>query len=255
MGTGTRSCDVLNALRNAAPDLPVIIKTDLPPRFMARRLGDDFDIRRGAFDVGFIQKDSIHVDLEASIQTVENLYEREEELIAQEVTFMREENIGVVVADIPAIPLAAAQHAGISNIACSNFGWDWIYSEFIDLDPRWKIYVDKFSAVYTRTDLLLRQPFSEPMSAFPNQINLPLLAKPGTNCREIIAKETGADPSKKWVLLSFTTIGMDNNAKYRSYQRMNFSPLKHWNGQTPLFTASRLLPLRLPISLHQLMWS
>ncbi|VGO14250.1 hypothetical protein PDESU_02809 [Pontiella desulfatans] len=214
-GHGTRSCDILNALRTAAPNVPIMVKTDLPTDFMASRLPDTIDVRPGAFDLGLIQKDSIQVDLEASIDTLEKLYSREEELIAQEADFMQRENIGVVVADIPAIPLAAAQRAGIPNVATSNFGWNWIYSEFIGHDPRWKTYVEKFRQVYAQTDLLLRQPFAEPMEAFPNQIDLPLLAKPGTECRARIAEATGADPTKQWILLSFTTLDLNQEALAR----------------------------------------
>jgi L-arabinokinase len=230
-GHGARSCDILNALREAAPNVPIIVKTDLPYDFMASRLPDSIDVRPGAFDLGLIQKDSIQVDLDASIETIAKLYEREEELIAQEAVFIERENVGVAVADIPAIPLAAAQRAGIPNIATGNFGWDWIYSEFVGHDPRWSIYIEKFRAVYAKTDLLLRQPFAEPMAAFPNSIDLPLLAKPGTGCRLRIAEKTGADPGKPWVLLSFTSLNLDARALERishlgGYEFFSVEPLE-----------------------------
>jgi len=230
-GHGARSSDILNALRATDPEIPIIIKTDLPTDFMASRLPDSFDIRCGAFDVGLIQKDSIHADVDASLETLENLYARETELIEQEVKFLIKENIGVVVADIPAIPLAAAQHVGIPNIATSNFGWDWIYSEFIEKNPRWQVFVDKFRSVYKKTDLLLRQPFAEQMVAFPNQIDLPLLAKPGTECRGKIAEISGADPSKKWVLISFTALNLSDRAvdalgRLEEYEMFTVEPLE-----------------------------
>lgn len=211
-GHGARSCDILNAIRTENPDVSIIVKTDLPTDFMASRLLPDIEVRPGAFDLGLIQKDSIHVDLEASLETITKLYERERELIDQEKQFMIDDNIGVVVADIPAIPLAAAQEVGIPNMGCSNFGWNWIYSEFVEHDPRWQFFVDKFAEVYRKTDLLLRQPFSESMEVFPNIIDLPLLAKPGIERRRRIAEATGADPDKPWVLLSFTTLDLEARA-------------------------------------------
>ncbi|MDZ8120454.1 hypothetical protein [Pontiella agarivorans] len=208
-GHGARSCDILNALKSAAPEVPILVKTDLPVEFMKSRLLPGIELRPGAFDVGLIQNDSIQVDLEASIQALTELYSREEELIQQERRFLRDENISTVVADIPAIPLAAAQQEQLPNIGCSNFGWNWIYSEFAEIDKRWQVFVDKFAQVYSRTDLLLRQPFSEPMDAFPKKIDLPLLAKPGTPQRNRIARAAGADPAKPWVLLSFTSLNLD----------------------------------------------
>ena len=211
-GHGARSCDILNALRAADRDVPIIVKTDLPVRFMESRLPESIEIRPGAFDVGLIQKDSIHADVDASLATLKQLYQREAELIVQESRFMQEENIGAVVADIPAIPLAAAQRCGIPNIATGNFGWNWIYSEFVERNPEWQIFVDKFTDVYQKTDLLLRQPFAEPMDAFHHQVDLPLLAAPGHDCREKIAKATGADPNNPWILLSFTTLNLEPDA-------------------------------------------
>lgn len=211
-GHGTRSCDILNALHNTAPEVKIIVKTDLPLAFMQSRLPSAIKIISDAFDVGLIQKDSIQIDLEASIQAVERLYGHESRLIAEEMDFINRENIGVVVADIPAIPLEAAKRADVPAIATGNFGWDWIYSDFVKFDPRWQRYVDSFRKVYEQTDLLLRQPFAESMAAFPNRIDLPLLARSGSDCREMIAEQYGADPEKKWVLLSFTSLNLDIHA-------------------------------------------
>jgi L-arabinokinase len=230
-GHGARSCDILNALHAAAPEVSIIAKTDLPVNFINSRLPSGFDIRPGAFDIGLIQKDSIQVDLPASLEAIEALYARENELIDQEAAFIKQEHIGVVVADIPAIPLAAAQQAGIPGIATGNFGWDWIYADFVQHDPRWQIYVDKFRRVYERTPVLLRQPFAEPMAAFPNQIDLPLLAEPGTSRKERIAKATGSNPEKPWILLSFTSLDLDTQAldhlaRLSDYQLFTVDPLE-----------------------------
>jgi L-arabinokinase len=214
-GHGTRSCDIINALHRAAPDLHIIVKTDLPADFMDSRLPDTIDVRCGAFDVGLIQHDAIQVDLEASLATIEKLYAREDALIEQEAAFMQDEQIGVVVADIPAIPLAAARQTGIPNIATGNFGWDWIYEEFVPQNKRWQFFADKFRSVYAKTDLLLRQPFAEAMAPFPVRIDLPLLADPGTARRARIAETTGADPDKKWILLSFISLTLQHGAPDR----------------------------------------
>ncbi|NHN36349.1 hypothetical protein G8764_03485 [Pseudomaricurvus alcaniphilus] len=235
-GHGTRSCDILNALRDLAPYLPIIVKTDLPRAFFSGRIDDSIDLRSGAYDVGLVQKDSIQVDLDASIESIHSLARRESELVAQEVAFIKQENVGVVVADIPAIPLQAAQQVGIANIATGNFGWDWIYAEFSDHDPRWQIHADKLRRVYERTNLLLRMPFAEPMQAFPRRIDLPLLARPGSNRRAELARLTGADVSKQWVLLSFTTLNLngqalENLAQLADYEFFAVEPLQ-WPGSS-----------------------
>ncbi len=214
-GHGTRSCDIINAISKADPDVSIIVKTDLPPAFMHSRLSHAFQLVQGAFDVGLVQKDSIQIDLEASFTTVVEFYKQKENLIAQEAEFMRTEGIDAIVTDIPAIPIIAAKRAGIPAIAVGNFGWDWIYADFIQNEQGWTAYADLFRKAYEQTDLLLRLPFAEPMAAFPTRIDIPLLAKPGKPNRKLIAQQMKSDTHKKWVLLSFTTLDLDAQALER----------------------------------------
>jgi len=214
-GHGTRSFDIINALFSVAPNVSVIVKTDLPPAFIASRLKHAYRLIPGAFDVGLIQKDSIQIDMKASLTAISKFYEQPESLLAQEIDFIRKEGISGVVSDIPAIPLMAAKCMNVPAIAVGNFGWDWIYAEFIKQEPAWRTYAEFFRKAYEQTDVLLRLPFAEPMDAFPNAIDIPLLAEPGSPCRRHIAKLTNADIQKKWILLSFTSLNLDKQALTR----------------------------------------
>lgn len=213
-GHGTRSGDVLRALHRLVPKQPVIVTTDLPLDFLQSRLRGCSNIifRRGSFDIGLVQKDSIQSDLFETLEQLEALYNREEELIVQEQNFFRNNRVGLVVADIPAIPLAAAQRSNIRNIAVGNFSWDWIYEEYARTDFHWEFFVEKFRNVYRETDLLLRLPFAPPMTIFPNRRDISLLASPGTPQRKKLADRCDADPEKNWVLLSFTSLNLNRQA-------------------------------------------
>lgn len=212
-GHGTRSCDVLRALHRIALEQQVIVTTDLPRDFLESRLKDcgNITFRPGAFDIGLVQKDSIRADLFQTLEKLEELNASWDKLITQERLFIQHENIGLVVADIPAIPLAAAQRSGIPNIAVGNFSWDWIYEDYAKTDLHWEYFVEKFRAIYNQTDLLLRLPFAPPMEQFPKRKDVPLLAVPGTFCREKIAhiSDTDISTNKLWVLLSFTSLDLD----------------------------------------------
>ena len=118
----------------------------------------------------------------------------------------RRQGIGVVVADIPAIPIEAAAGLGIPSLAVGNFSWDWIYEGLCARDPRWGEVVEAFREGYARTGLLLRLPFSPAMESFPRREDIPLVAAAGRSRRKEIARITGCDPGRKWVLLSFTTL-------------------------------------------------
>jgi len=210
-GHGVRSCDIISALRRASPEVCIHVVSDLPVDFLRSRLDLQLEAyRAGSFDVGMVQIDSIRVDVEQTLQRVTTVLHHRAERIAAEREFLRTHKVGLVVCDIPAMPIEAAKEEGIPALAVGNFAWDWIYEEFIPRDDRWRSAVDSFRAAYAQTDLLLRLPFSEPMAAFPRRENLPLVARPGQPRRAELAVAYGIDPRKTWVLLSFTTLDWDD---------------------------------------------
>jgi L-arabinokinase len=152
------------------------------------------------------------VDVPATLEKISAVYDREDELIQTEVTWLKNQRIDTVVCDIPAMPLQAARIAGIRSVAIANFSWAWIYEEFADEDPRWQSIIDRMNTAYAMADLLVRTPFSESLSVFPKHHNIGLLARPGQADRERLAELTGADPDRKWILLSFTTLEWDEAA-------------------------------------------
>lgn len=209
-GHGARSCDILAALLRARPDLRIHVVSDLPREFLAARLpAGDIRYRTGRFDAGMVQLDSIRVDVGATLAEARALLARERELLDGERRFLREERIGAVVADLPALPIAAAKDAGIPALAVGNFSWDWIYEDFIPRHPAWRAVVDHFRAGYGQCDLLMRLPFAEPMASFPRRRDLPLVATPGRPRRAELARHTGADAARTWILLSFSTLDWD----------------------------------------------
>jgi hypothetical protein len=215
-GHGARSCDILRALMEAAPTLVIHIVTDLPPSFFADRLPPGrWTQRAGRFDVGMVQLDSVRVDVPATLAQCRRLLAEADALEAAEVAFLRAANIRAVVADIPGIPLRAARAAGIPALAVGNFAWDWIYEEFIPRDPAWAGVVAHFRDCYAACDLLLRLPFAEPMAAFQRRRELNVPARPGRSRRAELAAQSGADPGRTWILLSFTSLDWDADALAR----------------------------------------
>jgi len=212
-GHGVRSCDIIRALNNSAPHLPVHIVSDLPESFFTNRLASAANsCHAGSFDIGMVQVDSIRVDVDATLGRVENLYSNRNALVRQQEEFLRTGGFGLVVTDIPAIPLESAARAGVPAIAVGNFSWDWIYSAFVTRDSRWDKAVRGFVEGYERADLLLRLPFYGDMRAFRKVEDLPLVASPGVPRRREIAGLTGCPMDTRWILLSFTTLEWDRAA-------------------------------------------
>ena len=164
-GHGVRSCDILGAVMTAHPGVRVTVTTDLPESFLRSRLPyANLAIRPGAFDVGMVQKDSIRVDVAATLTQALELVEERPNLIDYEAEMLRGESADLVVADIPSIPIEAAAEAGIPAVAVGNFSWDWIYAPFVVRDPRWRNVIQLFEEGYRQAKLLLKLPFSPQMA-------------------------------------------------------------------------------------------
>lgn len=212
-GHGVRSVDILRAFIRLRPDVPVRVVSGLPLEFFQHRLGSSgFQHRVASFDVGIVQHDSIRMDLPATIVRLQELRNRRTVDLAAETAFIQSEAAGLVVADIPGLPMAAARAAGIPAVAVGNFSWDWIYDAYRDDDLRWEAFSAQFRVDYACADLLLELPFACDMSAFSRKECVGLLAEPGRNRHDELARELGVNPDAKWVLLAFTALGWDESA-------------------------------------------
>ncbi len=231
-GHGVRSCDIIQALNSYYPQVHTYIISDLPQAFFRNRLGSKQNsVRAGSFDAGMIQLDSIRVDVDATLEVIKQIHARRKELLAQEQIFLKNSSVKLVVVDIPALPIEAAALSGISRIAVGNFGWDWIYSAYLDINPQWEPIINILRADYAKTDLLLRLPFCEGMTAFPHIEDIPIVASPGRFRRSELIDQTGCNPDKKWILLSFTSLewcdeALANVASNEDYQFFTVRPLE-----------------------------
>jgi hypothetical protein len=215
-GHGVRSCSIIRAINEMYPYLTVHVASELPVSFLSHQFGSIRNpLRARSFDVGMVQLDSIRVDVDATLQRAEEVYSKRQELVEGEAMFLGEAGIDLVVTDIPGLPLEAAALAGIPRVAVGNFGWDWIYSEFLPRNSRWRPIVNMFREQYGKADLLLRLPFCEEMQAFARIEDIPLVANPGRARRQEISALTGCDPAKKWILFSFTTLDWGREALER----------------------------------------
>jgi len=234
-GHGVRSCDIVLALAAERPDLSVCVTTNLPEAFLRPRLKHPaVTLRSGGFDVGMAQKDSIRIDLDETLKRLERLRGTRRRLIENEAAFLRSSGASVVVCDIPAIPIEAAKMIGLPALAIGNFSWDWIYDMQQPSGGHWDGFARMFEEGYAQADALLRLPFSCPMPAFGKIMDMPMIALPGRVDRERLAVLTGADPVRKWVLLSFTTLDWDSEAlrkieAIREYEFFSVLPLA-WPG-------------------------
>lgn len=212
-GHGVRSCDIIRAIQARFPDSPLSIVSGLPEAFFRSRLPwRNVSLRQAAFDVGLVQKDGIRADLPATLKALREIMSRRDADLDAETRFLSSAGAGVVLADIPWLPLAAARRAGIPAIAVGNFSWDWIYEPWVAGDPAWGPLVEAIRQDYSCADCLVRLPFAAGFPAFKNVEPVPLVADPGTNRRAEIASLLGISAGARWYLLAFTALDWEPGA-------------------------------------------
>jgi hypothetical protein len=236
-GHGVRTCDTLRRFCSDYPDTPVTVVSDLPEAFFRSRVPDSrFDVRAASFDVGLVQHDALRADLPASLDRLLALRARADALEAREQGYLRSSHAGLVVADIPGLPLRAAARFGLPAVAVGNFTWDWIYEPFAERDERWMCIVEWFRRDYAAADRVFRLPFSGDMSAFRGGEDVPLLNEPCEPRREKIAAAANLSIEDRWVLVGFASLDWEDDAiraleSIPGTQFLALSPLD-WAGRT-----------------------
>lgn len=163
-GHAARSAAVAATIQQLCPEVLLILVTTAPRWLLETYIQGDFIYRPRSLDVGVVQADSLKMDKVATLEKLKQIRAHERSLVTSEVNFIRQNRVGLILADIPPLAAVIAKTAGIPCWCSSNFGWDYIYrawgDEFVEI-------ADWIWDCFSKCDRLFRLPFHEPMSAFP----------------------------------------------------------------------------------------
>ncbi|PLY07920.1 MAG: hypothetical protein C0624_03220 [Desulfuromonas sp.] len=212
LGHASRSCHILSTLKSIAPDLEVEVSSPAQRWFLDNMLQKTPLVSTRSWDIGVIQHDSLQLDLPATIAATKALYRQHDQLLEAEAADLKSAGVSLVVCDIPPLPLAAAERAGIPSVAIGNFDWEWIYrglaadqpehaSELLEL-------AEQCADDYRRATLMLRLPMASPCASFSNREDVPLVARQARCSKSQTRKQLGIAAGKKIALLSFGGFGI-----------------------------------------------
>ncbi|MEL6580647.1 MAG: glycosyl transferase [Cyanobacteria bacterium J06621_12] len=207
-GHAVRAATVAEKLRQLRPDIALNLVTVAPEWLLKSYIKGDFVYRQRVFDVGVIQSDSLTMDRQATLIKMQEIISQQEEIIAEEAKYLKEHNIGLILADVPALAAPIAKAAGIPCWMMSNFGWDFIYD---DWGAEFQDIVNWIKNHYGQSDRLFRLPLAEPMTAFPQITNVGLTGStPQFTFDELRQKFELDTPTDKTILLTFGGLGLSS---------------------------------------------
>lgn len=149
-GHATRMAALASSLMSFGAE--VFICTDRPEFLFENLDSGCVKYRHCQIDVGVVHKENLLTDLERTKEAILRLFGRREEIVAQEVDFLREQCIDLVVADIPYFIIEACGYAHVPVYGVTNFDWYFIYSELFKDDPEMKPVLNTIYGLYRRLD-------------------------------------------------------------------------------------------------------
>ncbi|GET39600.1 glycosyl transferase [Microseira wollei] len=224
-GHAVRAASVAAEVQRLNPEILLILVTTAPRWLLESYIPGDFIHRPRAFDVGVIQSDSLTMDKNATLEKLRHIRSTQQSIIAGEVGFIRQNRVGLMLADIPPLAPVIAKAAGIPCWMLSNFGWDFIYGawggEFIEI-AEW------IKDCFGLCDRLFRLPLNEPMSAFRVIEDVGLTGgTPHYSPEELRLRFNITAPPERTILLSFGGLGLqaipyENLSQFPDWQFISF---------------------------------
>ena len=163
-----------------------------------------------SLDVGIVQPNSLQMDLEATFRACRELHDRMPNLVEQEVKFIKQQKIDLILGDIPPACFEIAARANIPSVAITNFTWDVIYRAYSHVHPGFVPLIDDMTRFYSKATLALALPYPCDMSMFPRCEAIPWVARVSTLTRDRARAAFGLPQDRTVVLLSFGGLGLDD---------------------------------------------
>ncbi len=206
-GHATRLCEVLRAIRARAPGLAISLTGTIPEWLVRREVPGPVELRAVACDVGLVQRDALRIDEGETAVRCTAFDAAWDAIVEREVAFLRGSGARVVLADVPALPFAAASQAGVPALGLANFSWDWIYAHLARRQPALAASARRAARAYGTASLLLELPFAGDVSAFPRRVPVGLVARRPRLDRTEARRRLGLD-ARPAVLVSFGGVGL-----------------------------------------------
>ncbi len=202
-GHSSRMSVIINELIRHEPEREIIVRTSAPEWFFREQISGGLSFHTLECDIGVIQSDSLNLDPQASLKAYSDFLSGREQLIRDELRFIREADPQLIVGDIPPLAFAVAKASGIPSLAVGNFCWDWIYEPYVERYPEYRNIISSIRDDYRKSDLLLRLPFAGEMNAFPKIRDIPLIARKAEHAPMEVRSLLGIPGDLPLIILSF----------------------------------------------------
>jgi len=201
LGHATRSVYTIQSLLDRNHIVHII--SSVSSSFFTDNLNSsNYTVHTRALDGGAIQKGPLCIDAYATLEKYyQNIYLNYNQLLRNEINFLLENNIKMVIVDATPLACIAGKEAGCKVIILSNFTWDQMYQGMLEeirpnlskqLIENYSDMITKCSEDYCHADLYLQLPGAVPLPPSflaTNHSYGPLLGRTARRSREEILQQ------------------------------------------------------------------
>jgi hypothetical protein len=193
---------VMNRLHELIPQLKITIRAALPEAQLRSRIHHLDTLQHATDDFGMVMNHAFSVDTQASLARYQTLHQGWDDKVRMLAQQFIDSHVDVVLADVPYLPLAAAQIACIPAVALCSLNWADILSHYVGLDKPQAI-IDTMYAAYQSACYFLQPAPSMAMPKLGNQRTIGPCCAPGVAQRQTLLSrvEQTTHLNNPWLIL------------------------------------------------------
>ena len=193
---------VVNRLHALIPQLQITVRAALPETQLRSRIRHLDTLQHATDDFGMVMNHAFSVDTHASLARYQSLHHGWDDQVKALAQQFIDSEVDVVLADVPYLPLAAAQVAGITSVALCSLNWANILSQYVGMDKPQAI-INTMYAAYQSARYFLQPAPSMAMPKLNNQRAIGPCCAPGVAQKQTLlsaAKQRKA-LNNPWLIL------------------------------------------------------
>ena len=201
-GHATRSVAIINEIHSRKKEFKFIILSSLPELFWKNNLlpSADYQTHQIETDIGLVQKDSFHFDLDETVSSLKKYLEDPTIRLKNLFDFLLKSETCHVICDISPIGIQVAKLLKVKCTLVENFTWDWIYEPLIKKNEKLYAISQRLKSIYDSVDLRIQvKPFCE---FHPNGIQTEPIHRPFKQPPQVVKGQLGLEEGQEFVLIS-----------------------------------------------------
>ncbi len=214
---------LLNLLAERLPGLRLTLQTTVPEAMLRQRVRPDFTLLAEPADVTVAMHGPTEIDWPRTIEEHLGFHHRWPQRVARAAERLAALAPDLVLADVPYLPLAAAQRAGLPNAALCSLNWADILAHHPPARQALAGPLQAMRDAYAEADAFLLPAPAMPMDWLPNRVPVGPIALTGRACPAELREALGLDEETRVILASLG--GIPGGGRPRHWPRR---PGWHW---------------------------